>query len=201
MSGIKKSNWGKTKNPVRRLAGETNLAERQRIRRVFTALCRPSGKSAGLMCHVRTLAGRQGSSGFQCALWKVLMPANISWCVLFYLHSGCCLSQLLLSQISIWMSTLLLQQVMQQQVSLCLSVCVSPVFVPLLPSFHQFCLTAIIMCLPNGIHLESTFSTLSQASLFFQPWHSSTLPPLTLTVMGEREKTPCCCLASLCYCL
>lgn len=94
----------------------------------------------------------------------------------FYLHTGCCLSRLLLSELSIWMSTLLLQQVMQQQVSLCLSVsyplsvflCVLRLSLsqPLLLSFPQFCLTAIIMCLPNRIHLESTFSTLCRHLYF-----------------------------------
>lgn len=143
-----------------------------------------SGKSAHLMCQLcllawtlaHTLVRCQGSSGFQCVLWKVLTLANISWCGLFfYLHTGCCLSQLLLSGLSIWMSTLLLQQVMLQQVSLCLSVLSSLsfcVFVllsePLLLSFQQFCLTAIIMCLRNGIHLESTFSTLCKHLYFYR---------------------------------
>ncbi len=72
-----------------------------------------------------------------------------------------------------------------------------PLSHPLLPSSHQFCLTAIIMCVPNGIHSESTFSSLLRASLFFWAWHSAALSPLTLTVMGETEKAPCCCLASL----
>lgn len=82
----------------------------------------------------------------------------------FYLHTACCLSQLLLSELSIWMSTLLLQRVMQQQVSLGLSVSSPPpsVFLCLCPSlslclsFLPSVLTAIIMCLPNGIHFFST---------------------------------------------
>lgn len=93
----------------------------------------------------------------------------------FYLHTGCCLSQLLLSELSIWMSTLLLQQVMQQQVSLCLPVCLSRILRlssrgprSASPAFSSlsFVLTPIIMRLPNGIHLESTFSTLCKHLYF-----------------------------------
>lgn len=119
----------------------------------------------------------------------------------FYLHTACCLSQLLLSELSIWMSTLLLQRVMQQQVSLglvcllssvCLSVSLS-LAQPLPLSFPQFCLTAIIMCLPNGIHFLLPFASIS-IFLGLTFYHTF---PLTLTVMGETEKAPYCCLASL----
>lgn len=53
----------------------------------------------------------------------------------------------------------------------------------------------------NEIHLDSiwlpTLFYPLQASLFLLAWHSTTLSPLTLAVMGEKEKAPCCCLASL----
>lgn len=60
---------------------------------------------------------------FSVRLWKALTPANISRRFLFlYLHSGCCLSRLPLSVFCMWMSSLLLRQVMPQQVSLRLSI-------------------------------------------------------------------------------
>lgn len=150
----------------------------------------------------------KGSSGIQSVWWKFLTQANISWCVLHHLHTGCCISGRLLSELCILMSTLLLQQVMQQQVSLCLPVwytlsvflclCASLslfLFWPLPLYFSQFCWTAIIMCLPNTIHLEATISPLGKRLflLALTLYHSF---PLTLTVMGETEKAPCCCLAS-----
>lgn len=76
--------------------------------------------------------------------------------------------------------------------SLCVFVCLSH---PLLLYFPQFCLIAIIMCLPNGIHLKPAFSTLCK-HLYFS--RLDILPLFhTYTVMGETENVLCCCLASL----
>lgn len=147
-----------------------------------------SGKWAHLMCQLCSLActrtharthiihstcGKSRVKWFSmCSMKSPDASLNFLMCS-FYLHTECCLSQLLLSGLSIWMSTLLLQQVMQQQVSLCLSVSYPlsvfvPLSQPLLLSFPQFCLTAIITCLPNGILLQSTFSTLCKHLYFFR---------------------------------
>lgn len=101
------------------------------------------------------------------------------------------------------MSTLLLQQVMQQQVCLSLHLpdCL-PESPPASPAFFsssppQFCLIAIITCPQNGIHLKPTSSGLYKhlfsSSLDIRPLFQS------LTVMGETEKVPCFCLASLLF--
>lgn len=61
----------------------------------------------------------------------------------------------------------------------------------------QFCLIAIITCPQNGIHLKPTSSGLYKhlfsSSLDIRPLFQS------LTVMGETEKVPCFCLASLLF--
>lgn len=150
-----------------------------------------NGKSAHLMCqlcllartHAHTLVRCHGSSGFQCVLWKVLTLANISWCGLFFLFAYWLLPQPapIVRAFYLNVNTIITAGDATAGVYLCLSV-LSPlsfcVFVllsePLLLSFHQFCLTAIIMCLPNGIHLESTFSTLCKHLYFYR----LDIPPL-----------------------